>query len=457
MAKSNKKEMILQGNLYKIILSLSTPIVINSLIQTLYNLVDGIYVGKISSTHFAATSFVWPINFLFISIGIGFSVAGTSILSQLIGSGHEKKAEKYAEQLIFITLISSLIFTAIGYFLTPYAVRLMGAKGDFAQYGIDYLRITFLDLSFMFLYFNINSIMNAQGNTLIPTILSGLSALINIILDPIFIFDFGWGIGGAAWATVVSRAVLAVAGILILFTPVNKIKISFRNFKVNKKILREIIQVGTPAALGQSGAAMGFIVLNGFIGSYGTSTIAAFGMVNRITSLVMQPAMGIGAGLTAIVGQNIGANQLDRVEEAFRKSLLITIIIGSLGAILMLYYDKEIIDFFIKSKEDPSVISQSIEYLWYISLSMPLMGIFSVLQGLFQGSGHTRYSMAMEIGRLWLVRLPMILVFKNFTKLGPVGIWFSMSFSNLIVCLYGYMVYRKNLWKERIIREEVIL
>ena len=456
MKKQDKTELILNGSIYRVLLTLSIPIIINSIIQTLYNLVDGVYVGMISTVHFAATAFVWPVNFLFISLGIGLSIAGTSLISQLVGKGDLKKAEEYASQLMVITFLSSIVFTVVGYLISPHIVRLMGATGDFAEYANTYLRITFLDLPFMFLYFNINSIMNSQGNTVTPTILSGLSAIINIILDPIFIFTFGWGIAGAAWATVISRAVLAVLGFVMLFKESNKIKPNFKEFKFNKYIIEEIIEVGVPSTIGQSGAALGFIVLNGFIASYGTATLAAFGMVNRITSLIMQPSMGIGSALTAIIGQNMGADQIDRVKEAFHKALKLTISIGVAGAIFLVIFDDGIINFFIQSKDDPSVIPLSITYLFYTSLSMPLMGIFSVLQGIFQGTGHTKYSMTMEVGRLWLVRLPMILIFKHFTNFGSTGIWFSMSFSNLVVCIYGYLMYRRNKWQTKIIKTKVI-
>jgi Na+-driven multidrug efflux pump len=165
----------------------------------------------------------------------------------------------------------------------------------------------------------------------------------------------------------------------------------------------------------------------------------------------MQPAGGIGAALTSIVGQNIGAEQIDRVKEAFRKALKFTVTIGVIGCILMLWKDKEIINIFMQSKDDMEVITQGISYLRYSALFTPLMGIFSVLQGLFQGSGHTKYSMSMEIGRLWFVRLPMILLFKHFTNIGPTGIWISMSVSNLIVCIYGFLIYRRNTWQEKIV------
>lgn len=457
MKRRNKKDMILNGNMYSTLILLSIPIMINNLIQTLYNLADGIWVSKLGSVQFAATSFVWPVNFLFISIGFGLSIAGTSILSQLLGGDKYKEANEYAEQIIVISMITSIVFAIVGYIVSPFVIKLMGATGDLAKYSNIYLRITFLDMPFMFLFFNFNSIMTAQGNTLTPTILSGISAVLNVVLDPIFIFTLDMGIAGAAVATLLSRIVLAVAGILVLFRSETLIRPNFKSFKFNKDRISKIINVALPSSVGQSGSALGFMVLNGFIASYGTSTMAAYGMVNRITSLVMQPASGIGAALTSIVGQNIGANQMDRVKEAFRKALIFTVTLGTIGCMLMLWKDKGIINFFMRSKDDMEVINQGIEYLRYSALFTPLMGIFSVLQGLFQGSGHTKYSMSMEIGRLWFVRLPMILIFKHFTNIGPTGIWISMSISNLIVCIYGYLIYRRDTWQQKVVDMETTI
>ncbi|GAA0724633.1 MATE family efflux transporter [Clostridium malenominatum] len=451
MEVNQRKNLILNGNMYKLIITLSLPIMINNLIQTLYNLADGVWVSKLGSVQFGATSFVWPVNFLFISLGIGLSIAGTSLLSQLIGASKYKEANKYASQLVAISLIASIIFAALGYILSPFIIKLMGGTGELGEFSNIYLKITFLDMPVTFLFFNYSSIMNAQGNTITPTILSGISAILNVILDPIFIFTLNMGIAGAAIATLLSKAILAVLGIYMLFNSSMHIKLSFKNFKFDKEIVKKIVDVALPSSIGQSGSALGFIVLNSFIVSYGNATIAAFGMVNRITSLVSQPAMGIGAALTAIVGQNLGCNQIERIKEAFIKSMKLTITFGAIGCFILIWKDEQIINFFIQSRDSADVISQGITYLQYISYSMPLMGIFSVLQGIFQGSGHTKYSMSMEVGRLWFVRLPMILMFKYFTTIGPSGIWFSMCFSNFIICVYGYVMYRKNTWQEKII------
>ncbi len=446
MSVLKKRESILSGNLYEVIISLSLPIMLNNLIQTLYNLADGIWVSRISSIHFAATAFVFPVAFLFISIGIGISIAGTSLIAQLIGVSDYKRAQEYATQITIVSLILSIAFTILGYLLTPYVIRLMGAKGLLAEYSIIYLKITFLDLPFTFMFFVFNAIMNAQGNTITPTILSGISAILNVILDPVFIFTFKMGIAGAAVATLISKAILTLAAFYILLTSADYIKPKLENFVFKKNIIKKIFKIALPSSIGQSGAAVGFIVLNSFIASYGAATMAAFGMVNRITSLIMEPGKGVGAALTSIVGQNIGSNQLKRAKEAFAKSLRLVFAFTIAGSIILLWKNRVVINFFMQSKDDINVISQGITYLNYILISTPLMGVFSVLQGFFNGSGYTKYSMSMEVGRLWFIRLPMILFFKHFTEIGPSGIWFSMSFSNLIICIYGYLLYRKGSW-----------
>lgn len=453
MTTMNKKQLILKGNMYKALLVIAFPIMINNLIQTLYNLADAMWVNKLGSVEFAATSFVWPVNYLFISIGFGIFIAGTSILSQLVGSDQIKKANEYAAQIIGLSMVISIVFAALGFVLTPFIIKFMGATGDFYDYSTTYLKWTFLDMPFMFLFFNINSIMSAEGNTVTPTILSGISAILNAILDPIFIFTLGLGIKGAAIATIISRGLVAVVGILILKTKDTLIRPDFTDFKFDKEKLSKIKDVALPSSIGQSGSALGFIILNRFIASYGTATVAAYGMVNRITSLLTQLTAGVGAGLTTIVGQNIGADQLDRAVDGFRKALLCTWTMGILGCVLIISNNAKVIDIFIRSKDDMEVIRLASEYLNYSALFIPLMGMFNVLQGIFQGSGHTKYSMYMEVSRLWFVRLPMILIFKNFTDLGPTGIWISMSVSNLIVCAFGYIIYRKGKWKDKLVTE----
>lgn len=452
MDRLDRKELILKGNIYKAIAIISIPLMINNFIHTLYNLADGFFVARgVGSVEFAATSFVSPVIMFFNALGRGIAVAGTSILSQLVGASKYKEANKYASQLLVISLIFSLCFTLIGYWISPYIIGWMGGTADLAYYSNLYLRICFLGFPFIFTFFVFNSILTSQGYTMISTTLSAISAIANVILDPIFIYVFNLGLAGAAIATVLSQSILVIGGIYVINKYSTNIKPSFRNFHFDSLKLKRIGKVALPSSVGQTGSSLGFMVLNSLIAHYGTATLAGFGMGNRITNLVMQPPMGIGMGLTTIVGQNIGADQMDRAEESFKKSIKISVIFGLFGTLVLFFFNDPLVRGFLGSNYDIETATESMSYLKHIAFAMPFMGFFSIFHGLFQGSGHTKYSMAMGIGRLWAIRLPLIYLFKNLTTLGSTGIWIAMTMSNFLVCVYGYLVYRSGKWKERVI------
>lgn len=460
MARSvDKRKLILEGPMNRAIFSLSLPLMLNNLIMTLYHMADSIFVGQLGTTEFAAVSFIGPVMFLFIALGFGIQIAGTSILSQFIGKGEKASADAYAKHILATALFLGLILAGLGILGTPLLVGFMGGTGQLGRLSQDYLRIVFLGTPFQIFFMACQAIMNAQGNTKATTIVNGLSSLVNVILDPFFIFTslpflnlpgLGLGVSGAALATVISQMVLAVFGYYFMLRTSHQINPRRPQAKWDINKFKKIFGVAIPSAAGQSGAAFGFVILNSFIAAYGTDTVAAFSLINRITDMVMMPAMGIGAGLTAIVGQNMGAQNIQRVRLAFKRAALFAAGIAGLGILAILAVRLQLIYLFTPKASD-SVVAQSLDYLYFVALTIPLMGLFSVFQGLFQGSGHTRYSMYMAIGRLWLIRIPMILLLNRFADLGPRAIWLSMTASNIIISLYGWAIYRSGRWKREIL------
>lgn len=450
----SKSELILNGPLYQVIWAISTPLILNNFIMTLYNMADAVFVGQLGTTEFAAVSFVAPVMFLFMAIGFGIQIAGTSILSQYIGKNDPESARKYAWHIIIFTMGLGAFLGAVGFLSASRIIEFMGARDVFADLAGSYLRIVFLGVPFQVIFMGFQSIMNAQGNTKATTFVNMTAAITNIILDPFFIFTripflnlpgFGLGVKGAAIATSLAHVLLVVIGYRIMKKTSRTISLDFTGVRRDNRKFKKLISVALPSAAGQSGAAFGFVILNSFIASYGTPTLAAFSLVNRINDMIMLPAMGIGAGLTSIVGQNMGAGKMDRIREAFGKTTRISLAISTAGALLIFFFRYQLIFFFTPTAEQ-TVVEQSLEYMIFILPTMPLMALFSIFQGLFQGSGHTSYSMYMAIGRLWLVRIPLILILNQFTHLGSIGIWISMTVSNFIVILYGFWVYRSNRW-----------
>lgn len=444
----------------KAIMNLAFPLMINNLIQTLYNMVDGIWLGRLGATEFAATTFVSPVIFLFITVGSGLSAAGTTIMSQMLGSGKKKEASGYVFQLFVIGLVLSCAVSVLGFALSPFVVRGMGATGELASFSTTYLSITFLGYPPVLIAFAMAAVMQSQGNTKAITIASGLSSIVNIILDPIFIFEkipfigtpgLNLGVAGAALATIISQYVMMLIGIWIVTHYHGDIEVKIKGQKVDKEKIKHLIKIGIPSIIGQSSASIGFIVLNVFITAYGTAVLAAYGVVNRITSLLMMPTMGIGAAIPAIIGQNMGAKNYDRVRECFNKSHIISFVISTAGAFLMYFMAKPMILIFIRADEIAALMPDAMEYIIYSLFIMPMMGGFSVFHGFFQGTGHTEYGMKMSMYRLWLIRLPMIFVLQKVTNLGASGIWIAMLLSNLFVNIYAYYHYKKDNWMVQVV------
>ncbi|MEA1975225.1 MAG: MATE family efflux transporter [Bacillota bacterium] len=448
-----KKELILNGNIKKLILSLALPIMLNNLIQTIYNLTDIFFIGKLPGNKIASISFVWPIIFFMLSFGLGISMAGSGLISQYIGSNQEEKAKKLSGQIITFSIIFSIIFGIIGSIFSFEILSFMGAKGDLLIYADKYLEIMFLGMPTMFMMFAYNGIKNGEGDTFTPMIITLTSVILNIFLDPIFMFTFNLGIKGAAIATVISRGIFGTFAIYTLFTKRNELQLSLSDLKVKKDLLQKLLQIGLPASIGQSTAALGFAVLNIFIVSFGEATLTAFTLGNRISSLIMMPAMGIGSALAPIVGQNIGANQISRAKKSIKTSVIMSTIFLVLGGIVILYFSNSILLLFTTDKE---IIKQGIPYVRLITLSLPLMGYFQILNGIFQGSGHTKSSMFLMIGRLWILRIPIIIIFKNYTDLSYFGVWYAMILSNFITVLVGYIMYKTGKWEKKVIKEKNI-
>lgn len=439
-----KREEILEGNLFKTILSLALPIMLTNFVQTLYDLTDSYYIGKLGGIQVAAISFVWPVTYLIISLGTGIGVATTSLVSISIGEKNYKKASIFSGQSISFSFILSIILTIIGYYLAPEILSFMKAQGELLKESIVYCRIILLSTPFLFFNQVFTSIKQGEGNTLSPLILSIISVFINIILNPIFIFNFGWGIAGAAWATVIARMFVTIYSSYLLFFKNQGIKIYKKHLVFHKNIIKRIIKIGLPSSIGQGFSSLGFIVLNVFIIKFGEDAMAAFGIGNRINSLLFLPCMGLGMGLTSIVGQNLGANNINRIKEAVKTSVIITIIFSVFSILLIYAFDQYIISFFTS---DNNIKKMSLDYLSLISLSIPGLGLMQILISIYQGASHTKIAMFITMSRLWLFRLPMIIFFQHFTNIKEFGIWYSMVYSNYFVVALGAVFYFKGTWK----------
>ena len=451
--KKSNIEFITNGNITDVIFKLSIPLMISNLIKTLYGITDGIYVAQISSEDYAATSFTWPVLYLFIAVGLGVSVAATSLMSQRLGARKLKDCSIYAVHTLILTTVLGVIFSILGVITAPFIVRWMGATGSFEYKSYIFLAINSVGLLFDMIFFGYQSILNSQGRTKSMTIISTISSITNVVIDPFFIFDnvlgipgLNMGLAGAAWATVLSKVLLVVFAIIVVKKE-SEIEVSFKNFKLDMGIIKHIFSIAIPASLGSSGEAIGFTVLNGFIQSYGTTTLAAFSMGNRLSDIFNQGAIGIGMALTSITGQNIGAGKKERSKDIFKRANIIITFFSLASAIIILLFKDQLLSIFIKDRSDLELWRQASEYMYFSAIITFFMGYFSAINGFFQGVGKTKLTMYLSLARLWVLRLPLIMILKSLTDLGSTGIWISMLVSNALTVIVGFIIYKRGRWE----------
>ncbi|MBU1093552.1 MAG: MATE family efflux transporter [Firmicutes bacterium] len=453
MTKDEKKRNLILNdkNIYKGLLVMAIPLMLNNFIKTIHDVIDTYFVGKIDvfgTQAIASIQLTFPIVFTFLSLGIGLSAAGTALISQQIGSGQVEQAKKYASQLVTISLIAGILLNAISYFGSPFIMNVMGLTGYELVNSIKYLQIRSFELPVVFLFFAFTAIRQSSGDTITPVIYGVVTVVLNIALTPLFVSYFNLGVPGAAYATLIANIVILPMGLIQLFKAKTGITIERRYMVLESDISTQIIRTAIPASLGQAFTAIGFGIINVVILSYGTATVAAFSIGNRLSSLILHPVMAIGGVLAAFIGQNIGNLNIPRAKETFKKGMILSVGIMIVGSALVMGFRNFFAEFFIK--DDPIALALTNEYMFYLLVGLPLMAIFQTFIGVFNGTGNTKYTFIITTMRLWILRIPLIYIFKEFTNLGSSGIWYAMLASNILIAFVGYYLYQRIDFKPKI-------
>ncbi len=383
---------------------------------------------------------------------MGLGVAGTALISQFVGSNQREDARRYATNLFVIATITGLLLNIISFFGAPYIMGMMGAEGYLLENSTLYLQIRSFELTFIFIFFAFTAIRQADGDTITPVVFGVLTMIVNIILSPILISVFNMGVAGAAYATLVANTIIIPFILYQLVFSKNGLTISFKEYKITKIISRSIIKIALPASSGQAITAIGFIIMNTIIISYGTQTVAAFSVGNRIASLVLHPVMAIGGVLAAYIGQNIGNLNVERAKEAFFKTMKLSIGIMIILSSIVLVLREPLATLFLEG--DQVALDLTVKYMFYLIVGLPLMAIFQTFIGVFNGTGYTIYTFIFGVTRLWVLRIPLIFSFKYFTDMGSSGIWTAMLISNFVITFVGFALYRTLKFEPKIRLQE---
>jgi len=428
---------------------LSWPIMITNIVQSLYNMVDAFYLGKLGKVKFSAPTIAFPIIFIFMSFSMGLASAGTALVAQHIGAGNTRKAENSAMQTLTLSVFISLVIGLWGFFNSGWILKLLNIEEPIFGFAESYLKIIFLGMPFSFIMFAIVAIVRGWGNTVFTMNISVVSILLNIVLDPLLIFGIGFPrleVVGAAWATVISRAVASIYSLYILFTGGLGFKLHLVDIKPDWKDMLKILRIGMPAAIGQMITAMGFSIIMGIIAVFGPAVVSAYGVGNRVTSTITMVGMSISGAVSTMVGQFLGADDLKSVDETVRKGSVITFLIVSTMCTFLFFFGKQLTGIFV---DDPEVVELGEIYFRLVSFSVPLFSVLSIIMGAFQGSGHNTLIAVVNITRLWGIRVPLVKIFADLY--GFKGVFYAMTISNTLALLLGYSIMKLVKWKKKVI------
>lgn len=434
------------------IFHLAWPLIISNSFQTIYNIVDSYFLGKLGPIQFSASTVTWPVIFTFISLAMGFSQAGIAIVSQYAGKKDVLGVRKSSGQLYLVTLITGLLSTIVGLaFAKPIIYGIVGSKNaQVIPYAISYYVVDMIGLPLVFILNTTTSIMRAIGDSQFGMRMILYMNVINMIFDPLLIFGIGpfprLGVAGAAWASNIGRLVAAAISVNHVFSERAVVRIERKDFKPDWKMISLILKLGLPSAIGMSVTSAGFAIIMKYVAMFGPAVISAYGIGNRVTNLVSMISFGLAGAVSTMVGQFIGARRFEDAERTVRTAFFWNVIIIGFLSVLTFAYGKQVTKFFIN---DPEVIKMGDIFFKYISFSMPIFTSYMIYNNALVGAGKTVLTMIGDILRLWGIRIPIIAVLA--TTMGFKGIFVGMIISNLIVFFVTYAFFRFSNWKKAVV------
>ena len=413
----------------KLLVTMSLPMVISMIVQALYNIVDSIFVSRLSEDALTAVSMAFPMQNLMISVAVGTGVGINAMLSRALEKKFEA-ANKTAENGIFIEVLGYVLFLLIGIFVTkPFFLAQAGA-GDIANMGIEYTRICLLMSFGIFMQIGFERILQSTGRTIFTMITQSTGAIINIILDPILIFGlFGMpkmGVAGAAIATVTGQICAAILAITFNLTKNPDVHISFKGFKPQIIFVKNILSVGIPSIIMSSvGSAMTF-GMNKILITFSSTAVAVFGVYFKLNSFVFMPVFGLNNGMVPIVSYNYGAQNKKRLTKTIKLAIMYAVCIMFIGIMLFQFIPDVLLRLFDASDH---MLEIGIPALRVISLSFAFAGICIVISSSLQALGHGFLSMMISITRQLIILLPSAYILAKFG--GIHAVWWSFNIAEI--------------------------
>ena len=435
----------------KLLISMSLPMMASMLVQALYNIVDSIFVSRVSEAALTAVSISFPIQNLMISLGVGIGVGVNALLSKSLGEGNQKHAQRIALQGIFIELICCLIFILTGFFAMDVFFRGQTNDAEIIALGKDYLSICCIFSVGLFAQLIFERLLQATGRTMLSMISQCTGAITNILCDPLLIFGVpalgipAMGVTGAAIATVFGQIVGGIVAIVLNVRKNKELRFAVRGFRVEGKVCGSILYIGIPSAImGSIGSFMTYGVnkiLFAF-GEIGKTAAAVFGIYFKLQSFVFMPVFGLNNGMVPIVSFNYGARRADRILQTVRLSAIYAVSIMVVGMAVVQLIPGQLLLLFDASEH---MLRIGVPALRIISLCFVFAGFSIVCSSVFQALGNSFFSMIMSITRQLAVLLPAAYVLAH--TIGLEAVWYAFPIAEVFCLVIAVLMLRHTYYK----------
>lgn len=435
-----------QGNSLKLILKFTLPLLIGNIFQQLYNMVDSVIVGNyVGANALAAVGSCGSVNFLFFSLSSGLAIGIGIMIAQYFGAKMEKDIRRTIVNGAYLLIAASVVVTIISYVFAPQILGMLSTPDEIITDAITYLRVISVGIIFVAFYNGIAAVLRALGDSKSPLYFLILSSIVNVVLDLVFVLQFGWGVFGVGLATLISQIISAVACLIYSCLKVPYFKIAKEECALDMDVVGRAFRLGIPVALQNSMIAISCIALQGVVNHFGATVMATYTIIGRIEQIVQQPYASLGTALTNFTGQNIGAGFKERVKKGYWQCVWIVLIFSIILIPVAYLFGAQIIGFFVK---EPEVIAMGVTALRINSLCYFALGMIYVPRALLNGCGDTAFAVVNGFTEV-ACRIAFSQIFTRIPQLGYWGIWVTTAATWTTTAVVCVIRYASGVWKKK--------
>ena len=431
-----------KGNVTKSMLLFAGPMIMGNLLQQLYNVADTFIVGKyIGPGALAAVGSSFTLMTFLTSIVLGLCMGSGVVFSMVFGAGKvEKLKSSFLMSFLFIGLVTIILNISVLIFITP-LLRILQIRTEILTETQSYLQVIFYGILFTFFYNYFASLLRSIGNSFIPLVFLALSALLNIVLDLLFIITFDMGVAGAAWATIIAQGVSAVCVTIYCYLKLPIIRLRRSDLRLDFAVLREISQYSVLTCVQQSIMNFGILMIQGLVNSFGVAVMAAFSAAVKIDSFAYMPVQDFGNAFSTFIAQNHGARKKERIQKGVRSAIKVTLIFCIIISFGVSIFARQLMSIFIKP-EEVEIISIGVTYLRIEGAFYCGIGCLFLLYGFYRGIGKPGVSVILTMVSLG-TRVILAYLLASIPVVGLVGIWWAIPIGWILADFIGFLYYRR--------------